>query len=75
MDRLIYHNDVIVDSAEVRLAPTIAGVVYGWGVFTNLRIDDFKPLGQTDSSRRKGSCCGSYSKGSRRAGARGVDQG
>jgi len=44
MDKLIYYNDAIVDSAEVRLAPTIAGVVYGWGVFTNLRIDDYKPL-------------------------------
>ena len=44
MDRLIYHNDVIADSAEIRLAPTIAGVVYGWGVFTNLRVYDGKPF-------------------------------
>jgi branched-chain amino acid aminotransferase len=44
MDRLIYHNDVITDSAEIRLAPTIAGVVYGWGVFTNLRIYDGEPF-------------------------------
>ena len=44
MDRLIYHNDSIVDSAEIRLAPTIGGIVYGWGVVTNLRIDDSKPF-------------------------------
>jgi branched-subunit amino acid aminotransferase/4-amino-4-deoxychorismate lyase len=42
MDRLIYYNDAITDSAEIRLAPTIAGVVYGWGVFTNLRVYDGK---------------------------------
>ena len=44
MDRLIYYNDAIIDSAEVRLAPTIAGVVYGWGVFTNLRVYDAEPF-------------------------------
>jgi branched-subunit amino acid aminotransferase/4-amino-4-deoxychorismate lyase len=44
MDRLIYYNDAITDSTEIRLAPTIAGVVYGWGVFTNLRVYEGKPF-------------------------------
>jgi len=44
MDRLIYYNDSIRDSAETMLAPTIAGVVYGWGVFTNLRVYDGTPF-------------------------------
>ncbi|MEK6287525.1 MAG: aminotransferase class IV [Acidobacteriota bacterium] len=42
MHRLIYHNDQIVDAAEVRIAPTTAGLLYGWGVFTTLRIYDGK---------------------------------
>ncbi|HXG93582.1 MAG TPA: aminotransferase class IV [Blastocatellia bacterium] len=40
MDRLIYHNDRIVDAADARVAPTVAGLLYGWGVFTTLRIYD-----------------------------------
>jgi branched-subunit amino acid aminotransferase/4-amino-4-deoxychorismate lyase len=44
MDLFIYHNDSIVDTAEARLPPTIGGVVYGWGVFTNLRIFDGIPF-------------------------------
>jgi branched-subunit amino acid aminotransferase/4-amino-4-deoxychorismate lyase len=40
MDRLIYHNGAIVDAADARIAVTSAGLVYGWGVFTNLRIYD-----------------------------------
>ena len=44
MDRLIYYNETITDAAEIRLAPTIAGVVYGWGVFTNLRIYEGQPF-------------------------------
>jgi branched-chain amino acid aminotransferase len=38
MDHLIYHNDRIVDVSEAKVAPTLAGLIYGWGVFTNLRI-------------------------------------
>ena len=45
MDRLIYHNDHIIDSTEARIAPTMAGLLYGWGVFTTLRIYDGKAFG------------------------------
>jgi len=38
MDRLIYHNDRIIDIAEARIEPHSAGLLYGWGVFTTLRI-------------------------------------
>jgi branched-chain amino acid aminotransferase len=38
MDRLIYHNDGIIDLSEAAIAPTIAGLLYGWGVFTTLRV-------------------------------------
>ncbi|HEX8091065.1 MAG TPA: aminotransferase class IV [Blastocatellia bacterium] len=38
MDRLIYHNERIIDAAEADIAPTLAGLLYGWGVFTTLRI-------------------------------------
>jgi branched-subunit amino acid aminotransferase/4-amino-4-deoxychorismate lyase len=42
MHRFIYHNDQIVDAAESRLSPTVAGLLYGWGVFTTLRIYEGK---------------------------------
>jgi branched-subunit amino acid aminotransferase/4-amino-4-deoxychorismate lyase len=42
MHRLIYQNDRIVDASEARIAPTAAGLLYGWGVFTNLPIYDGK---------------------------------
>jgi len=35
---LIYHNNQIIDVKESRIPPTSAGLIYGWGVFTNLRI-------------------------------------
>lgn len=38
MDRFIYHNDGIVEAGGAALAPTLGGVLYGWGVFTTLRI-------------------------------------
>lgn len=38
MDRLVYHNDRILDLTEAMIAPTIAGLLYGWGVFTTLRV-------------------------------------
>jgi branched-chain amino acid aminotransferase len=38
MDRLIYHNDRMIDLSQARVAPTLAGLIYGWGVFTNLRV-------------------------------------
>ena len=44
MDRFILHNESIIDSAHAGLAPTIAGVVYGWGVFTNLRVYKGSPF-------------------------------
>ncbi len=42
MDRLIYHNDRIVDAAEAEVLPTLAGALYGWGVFTTARIYEGK---------------------------------
>jgi branched-subunit amino acid aminotransferase/4-amino-4-deoxychorismate lyase len=44
MHRLIFHNDQIIDAVQARLSPTSAGLLYGWGVFTNLRIYDGKPF-------------------------------
>ncbi len=38
MDPLIYHNGRIVNVTDARIAPTSAGVLYGWGVFTTLRV-------------------------------------
>lgn len=40
MDRLIYHNDRIIAATDSRIEPTLAGLLYGWGVFTTLRIYD-----------------------------------
>lgn len=45
MHRLIYHNDQIIDAAHARIAPTAAGLLYGWGVFTTLRIYAGKAFG------------------------------
>lgn len=42
MHRLIHHNERIIDAAEARIAPTTAGLLYGWGVFTTLRVCDGK---------------------------------
>jgi branched-subunit amino acid aminotransferase/4-amino-4-deoxychorismate lyase len=44
MHSLIFHNDRIVEVSESRIAPTIGGLLYGWGVFTTLRIYDGKPF-------------------------------
>ena len=44
MHRLIFHNDRIVDAAESKIAPTAAGLLYGWGVFTTLRIYNGRPF-------------------------------
>ena len=44
MHRLIFHNDQIIDAAEAHVAATAAGLLYGWGVFTNLRIYSGKPF-------------------------------
>jgi 4-amino-4-deoxychorismate lyase len=38
MDRLIYHNDRIIEIGEARIEPQSAGLLYGWGVFTTMRI-------------------------------------
>jgi branched-chain amino acid aminotransferase len=42
LDRLIYYNEGIIDASEARVAPTLAGLLYGWGVFTTLRVYDGK---------------------------------
>ena len=38
MDRLIYYNDGMIDADEAGVSPTIAGLLYGWGVFSTIRI-------------------------------------
>ncbi len=38
MDGLVFYNDSIVEAGSVRLPPTVAGLLYGWGVFTSLRV-------------------------------------
>ena len=38
MDQLIYHNGRIINAADCSFAPTSAGLLYGWGVFTTPRI-------------------------------------
>jgi branched-subunit amino acid aminotransferase/4-amino-4-deoxychorismate lyase len=37
MDKLIFHNEQIVEAASAKVAATLAGVQYGWGIFTTLR--------------------------------------
>jgi branched-subunit amino acid aminotransferase/4-amino-4-deoxychorismate lyase len=44
MQPLIFHNDRIVDAADSKIAPTVAGLLYGWGVFTTLRIYNGRPF-------------------------------
>jgi branched-chain amino acid aminotransferase len=44
MHRLVYCNGSIIDVGEARIAATLGGVVYGWGVFTNIRIYDGEPF-------------------------------
>jgi branched-subunit amino acid aminotransferase/4-amino-4-deoxychorismate lyase len=44
MHPLIFHNDRIVDAVESKIAPTVAGLLYGWGVFTTLRIYNSRPF-------------------------------
>jgi branched-chain amino acid aminotransferase len=38
MDQFIYHNEKILDADKAALRADIAGLLYGWGVFTTLRI-------------------------------------
>ncbi len=45
MHSLIFHNDRIIDARDARIAPTAAGLLYGWGVFTTLRIYGGKAFG------------------------------
>ncbi|MCI0491007.1 MAG: aminotransferase class IV [Blastocatellia bacterium] len=40
MDRSIYYNGRVIDATEARVSPTVAGLLYGWGVFTTARIYD-----------------------------------
>jgi branched-subunit amino acid aminotransferase/4-amino-4-deoxychorismate lyase len=40
MDRLVYHNDRIISAAEASVPAMLAGVLYGWGVFTTARVYD-----------------------------------
>jgi branched-chain amino acid aminotransferase len=40
MDRLIFQNDRIVESARSQLSTSNAGALYGWGIFTTIRIFD-----------------------------------
>lgn len=42
MDSLVYHNGRIIEAAEAKVAATLAGLQYGWGVFTTLRVHQSK---------------------------------
>jgi branched-subunit amino acid aminotransferase/4-amino-4-deoxychorismate lyase len=42
MDRMVFHNGQIVDAESARVAATLAGVQYGWGIFTMLRAFEGK---------------------------------
>jgi branched-chain amino acid aminotransferase len=42
MDRLIYYNDRIVETGRAAVPATNAGLLYGWGVFTTLRVCEGK---------------------------------
>jgi branched-subunit amino acid aminotransferase/4-amino-4-deoxychorismate lyase len=44
MDPLIYHNGSIVDARSATVTATSAGLLYGMGVFTTLRIYDSEPF-------------------------------
>ena len=44
MHRLISHNNQLIDVTESRISPTSAALLYGWGVFTTLRIYEGKPF-------------------------------
>jgi branched-subunit amino acid aminotransferase/4-amino-4-deoxychorismate lyase len=38
MDRLVYYNDRIVEAGRAAVPATNAGLLYGWGVFTTVRV-------------------------------------
>jgi branched-subunit amino acid aminotransferase/4-amino-4-deoxychorismate lyase len=40
MDSFIYQNNKIVAASEAKVDATLAGLLYGWGVFSTLRIYD-----------------------------------
>jgi branched-subunit amino acid aminotransferase/4-amino-4-deoxychorismate lyase len=42
MDRLIFHNEQIIEATGATVAATLAGVQYGWGIFTTLRAYESK---------------------------------
>jgi branched-subunit amino acid aminotransferase/4-amino-4-deoxychorismate lyase len=38
MDSLVFHNGIVLTADEAKVSATLAGLQYGWGVFTTLRI-------------------------------------
>jgi len=40
MDRTIFYNGELTDARSVSISPTSAGLLYGWGIFSTLRIYD-----------------------------------
>jgi len=44
MDPLIHHNGSVVDGRSLGIAPTSGGLLYGWGVFTTIRVYNGKPF-------------------------------
>jgi branched-subunit amino acid aminotransferase/4-amino-4-deoxychorismate lyase len=42
MDPLIHYNGRVAEARSVCIGPTLGGLVYGWGVFTTLRIYEGK---------------------------------
>jgi branched-chain amino acid aminotransferase len=44
MHKQLFHNDRILPLEQVRLSPGQAGLLYGWGIFSTLRIYDGVPF-------------------------------
>lgn len=42
MHRLIFHNNRVIDARDAKVSTTVAGLTYGWGVFTTVGIYDGK---------------------------------
>jgi branched-subunit amino acid aminotransferase/4-amino-4-deoxychorismate lyase len=52
MDKLVYQNNQIVTVSDAKVDARLAGLLYGWGVFTTLRIYDGQVFAFTDHYER-----------------------
>ncbi|MBI3653190.1 MAG: aminotransferase class IV [Acidobacteria bacterium] len=44
MDRWVFHNQQLEEATTAKVAATLAGVQYGWGIFTMMRVYAGKPF-------------------------------